>query len=416
MATKLLTNASLAPMSGAQSCGLIEHAAVVIEGEKIAWAGPMSELDGLRLADCAEQIDCQTRLVTPGLIDCHTHIVYGGDRASEFELRLEGASYEEIARSGGGIISTVNQTRKASVQALFAAANARLRGLMNEGVTTLEVKSGYGLDCETELKMLEVADLLARENQIKIQKTFLGAHALPPEFAGRKEAYIQHVCDVMLPAAYQAGLVDAVDGFCEGIAFSVAQISAVFDKAQQLGLPIKLHAEQLSHRGGAVMASSRGALSVDHVEYLKPGEAGKLAQNNTVAVLLPGAFYTLGESQLPPVRALAAHGVAMAVATDLNPGSSPLHSLLLAMNMACTLFSLTPKQALAGTTIHAARALGMDKEKGSIEAGKIADLVIWDTDNPAMLSYQIGTNPCLNVMVAGSWRKKLLPGEYRDNE
>lgn len=416
MRSKLLTNASVVTLCDQQSYGLIENAALVIEGEKIAWVGSMSELDNDIHLNAAEKIDCQQRLVTPGLIDCHTHIVYGGDRAVEFEMRLEGASYEEIALSGGGIISTVNQTRKASTSVLYTSANTRLHGLMNEGVTTIEIKSGYGLDSDTEIKMLEVADQLAKFNHMTVQKTFLGAHALPPEFAGQKDAYIKHVCDVMLPSAHEAGLVDAVDGFCEGIAFSVEQISAVFDTARDLGLPVKLHAEQLSHMGGAVMAASRGALSVDHIEYLKHGEASILAENNTVAVLLPGAFYTLRETRLPPVKALVEQGVAIAIATDLNPGSSPLNSLLLAMNMACTLFSLTPTQALAGTTINAAKALGLDKDIGSIEAGKIADLVIWDTDNPAMLSYQIGANPCLNVMMAGKWRKKQLPGQYKDDE
>ena len=414
MKTKQLINATVATMRDAHCYGLIENAAVVIEGEKIAWVGPQQELDATAYPDTVEQIDCQQRLLTPGLIDCHTHIVYGGERAREFEMRLEGASYEEIALAGGGIVSTVKQTRDSSLQALFESANSRLLGLMDEGVTTIEIKSGYGLDCDTEIKMLKVADQLAKHNRIRTQKTFLGAHALPPEFAGEKDAYIKKVCDEMLPAAHQANLVDAVDGFCEGIAFSVDQISTVFDKAQDLGLPIKLHAEQLSHLGGAIMAANKGALSVDHIEYLQEHEASILAQHNTVAVLLPGAFYTLRETQLPPVKALTQNGVAIAIATDLNPGSSPLNSLLLTMNMACTLFYLTPTQALAGVTINAAKALGMDKDIGSIETGKSANLVIWDTDNPAMLSYQIGANPCLNVMIAGDWRKKQLSGHYSD--
>ncbi len=412
MDTTLIVNATLATLKDEKSYGLIEHAALVVVGDKIAWVGPMTGLDSGLYENAAQKVDCQHRLVTPGLIDCHTHTVYGGDRAREFEMRLEGASYEEIATSGGGILSTVSQTRNASMQALFTAANSRLAGMMDEGVTTIEIKSGYGLDSQTEIKMLAVADQLAKHNSIRVQKTFLGAHALPPEFAGQKDAYIKYVCDEMLPAAHEAGLVDAVDGFCEGIAFSVEQISAVFDKARDLGLPIKLHAEQLSHLGGAVMAASRGALSVDHIEYLRADEARVLADNKTVAVLLPGAFYTLKETRLPPVSTLSEEGVAVAIATDLNPGSSPLHSLLLAMNMACTLFSLTPTQALAGTTINAARALGLDKDVGSIEVGKIADLVIWDTDNPAMLSYQIAANPSLNIMIAGEWRKKQLPGRY----
>ena len=408
MTKKLLINATVATLKNDQSYGIIENAAIATQAEKIIWIGPMSDLDPDLSNNAHEQVNCQHRLITPGLIDCHTHIVYGGDRAGEFEMRLEGVSYEELALRGGGILSTVNNTRQASLQSLFASAQSRLNGLMNEGVTTIEIKSGYGLDADTEIKMLSVADQLDKQNQITVQKTFLGAHAMPSEFAGQKQAYINHVCDVMLPAVHATGWVDAVDGFCEGIAFSVEQMAAVFDKALDLNLPIKLHAEQLSHLGGAVMAASRGALSVDHIEYLQPDEARVLAKSGTVAVLLPGAFYTLKETQLPPVKALVDNGVAIAIATDLNPGSSPLNSLLLTMNMACTLFSLTPTQALAGTTINAAKALGMDKHIGSLEVGKYADLVIWDTDNPAMLSYQIGANPCLNVMKAGQWRKNQL--------
>lgn len=289
--------------------------------------------------------------------------MYAGDRATKFEKRLQGASYEEIAQSGGGINSTVTQTRKASQQVLYAQADSRLTGLMNEGVTTLEIKSGYGLDSDNEIKMLRVADQLAKTRQIRIQKTFLGAHTLPPEYASQKDAYIDQVCNVMLPAAFEAGLVDAVDGFCESIAFSVEQMQRVFD------------------------------------------EARLLAANKTVAVLLPGAFYTLDKTQKPPVKALRECNVPIAIATDLNPGSSPLNSLLLAMNMACTLFSLTPIEALAGTTINAAKALGLDRVIGSLAVGKSADLVIWNTDNPAMFAYQIGANPCLSTMVAGEWRK-----------
>ena len=409
MPYKLITNATLATMQEDQSYGLIPSAAIVIKGKHIEWLGPMSSIPGELTDHSIEHLDCSNRLVTPGLIDCHTHLVYAGDRASEFELRLEGASYEQIAQHGGGINSTLKQTRKASQETLFSQANSRLAGLMNEGVTTLEIKSGYGLDRDNEIKMLEVADQLARTNRIRIQKTFLGAHALPPEFADQKDMYIEHICNVMLPAAFEAGLVDAVDGFCDGIAFSVEQMERVFDKAQSLGLPVKLHAEQLSHLGGAAMAAQKGALSVDHIEHLHPDEAQLLANNKTVAVLLPGAFYTLGETVKPPVQALREHQVPIAIATDLNPGSSPLHSLLLAMNMACTLFSLTPVEALAGTTINAAKALGLDKDIGSLEIGKSADLVIWDTDNPAMLAYQIGANLCLSTMIAGEWRKNKLP-------
>ncbi len=408
MPTKIISNATLATLRDDQSYGLIPSAAIAIKDGKIAWLGPMTSIPDEISSQSTELMDCGNRLLTPGLIDCHTHIVYAGDRATEFEKRLQGASYEEIAQNGGGINSTVTQTRNASQQALYAQADSRLSGLMNEGVTTLEIKSGYGLDTDNEIKMLKVADQLAKTRQIRIQKTFLGAHTLPPEYAGQKDAYIDQVCDVMLPAAFAAGLVDAVDGFCENIAFSVEQMERVFDKAQSLGLSIKLHAEQLSHLGGAVMAAQRGALSVDHIEHLHPDEAQLLTANNTVAVLLPGAFYTLGETLKPPVQALRENRVPIAIATDLNPGSSPLNSLLLAMNMACTLFSLTPVEALAGTTINAAKALGLDKEIGSLEVGKSADLVIWDTDNPAMLVYQIGANPCLRTMVAGEWRNNSI--------
>jgi imidazolonepropionase len=408
MPYKLITNATLATMRDDKSYGLIQSAAIAIKGNTIEWLGPMSSIpDGLTDRSF-ERLDCSNRLITPGLIDCHTHLVYAGDRASEFEQRLQGTSYQEITRHGGGISSTVKQTRMASQEMLFAQANSRLSGLMNEGVTTLEIKSGYGLDRDNEIKMLKVARQLAETRQIRIQKTLLAAHALPPEYSDQKDAYIDHVCNDILPAAFETGLVDAVDGFCDEIAFSVEQMERVFDKAQSLGLALKLHTEQLSYSGGAVMAAQRGALSVDHLEHLRPSEASLLATHNTVAVLLPGAFYTLKETILPPIQALREHKVSMAVSTDLNPGSSPLNSLLLAMNMACTLFSLTPVEALAGTTISAAKALGMDNEIGSLEVGKSADLVIWDTDNPAMLSYQIGANPCLSTMISGKWRKHTL--------
>ena len=405
MSLKLISNATLATLQDDQSYGLIPSAAVAIKDDKIAWLGAMPSIPDQFLSDSIECVDCNNRLLTPGLIDCHTHIVYAGDRATEFEKRLQGVSYEEIARTGGGINATVTQTRNASRETLFNQASSRLAGLMNEGVTTFEIKSGYGLDSDNEIKMLQVAEQLARTNHIRIQKTFLGAHTLPPEYVEQKDAYIDHVCDVMLPAAFEAGLVDAVDGFCDGIAFSVMQMERVFDKAQSLGLPVKLHAEQLSYLGGAVMAAQRGALSVDHLEHLHPDNAPLLAENKTVAVLLPGAFYTLSETLKPPVKALREHKVPIAIATDLNPGSSPLNSLLLAMNMACTLFSLTPLEALAGTTINAAKALGLDNDIGSLEVGKSADLVIWDTDDPAVLAYQIGANPCLSTMIAGEWRK-----------
>ena len=411
MSTRIFTNATLATMAQPSGYGLIPSASLVVENDRITWLGPNQQLPE-KYKTCAHRhIDCENRLVTPGLIDCHTHLVYGGHRAQEFEMRLEGASYQQIAEAGGGINSTVRHTRQAGEEELFETANKRLKGLMNEGVTTVEIKSGYGLSTENEIKMLKVASKLADQNSIRVQKTFLGAHALPAEYQGDKEIYIDVVCNQMLPAVVAAGLVDAVDGFCEGIAFSLKQMERVFDKAAEYDLPIKLHAEQLSHLGGAVMAANRGALSVDHIEYLKAEEAEILAQNNTVAVLLPGAFYTLKEKQLPPVQALRKHNVPIAIATDLNPGSSPLHSLLLAMNMACTLFSLTPTEALAGVTINAAKALGSAHEIGSLEVGKYADLVIWDIDHPAVLAYEIGANHCQAVMVNGQWRKNELTQE-----
>jgi imidazolonepropionase len=405
MSQTLLINATLACVDEASNgYGLLADAALLVDGERIAWLGPMRDCPDVT---GAERFHCGGRLVTPGLVDCHTHLVYGGDRADEFEQRLEGASYAEIAAAGGGIVSTVNATRAASEAQLFEQALPRLRQLMSEGVTTVEIKSGYGLDTANEIKMLRVAAGLEQELGLRVHKTFLGAHALPPEFAGRAEDYITQVCDEMLPAAHAEGLVDAVDVFIESIAFSVEQGERVFDRAQQLGLPIKAHVEQLSDLGGAVMAARRGALSVDHLEYLVAADAAVLADNHCVAVLLPGAFYVLREQQLPPLAALREHGVAMALATDANPGSSPLHSLLLTMNMACTLFRMTPAEALRGVTLNGARALGLEQQTGSLEIGKLADLVVWDVDRPALLSYRIGMNPCAAVMQGGKWRAQV---------
>jgi len=403
MSQTLLINATLARVDEAGSgYGLLADAALLVDGERIAWLGPMRDCPA---TPGAERFDCGGRLVTPGLIDCHTHLVYGGDRADEFERRLEGASYAQIAAAGGGIVSTVNATRAASEAQLFEQALPRLRQLMSEGVTTVEIKSGYGLDSANEIKMLRVAAALERELGLRVHKTFLGAHALPPEYAGRADDYIALVCDEMLPAAHAEGLVDAVDVFIESIAFSVEQGARVFDRAQQLGLPIKAHVEQLSNLGGAVMAARRGALSVDHIEYLAAADVPALAASGCVAVLLPGAFYVLREQQLPPLVALREHGVALALATDSNPGSSPLHSLLLTMNMACTLFRMTPAEALRGVTLNGARALGLARHTGSLEAGKLADLAVWDVDRPALLSYRIGMNPCAAVMQGGKWRE-----------
>jgi len=403
MSQTLFINATIACLDSESGYGLREHGALLVDADKVAWVGAMQDQSA---ASDAEVFDCAGRLLTPGLIDCHSHLVYGGDRADEFEKRLEGVSYAQIAQQGGGIVSTVNATRAASEAELFAQALPRLNSLLDEGVTTLEIKSGYGLDSDNEIKMLRVAQKLESEFQIRVQKTFLGAHALPPEYAGRSDDYIALVCDEMLPRAYAEGLVDAVDVFIESIAFSLEQGARVFDCAQALGLPIKAHVEQLSDLGGAVMAAARGALSVDHIEYLAAADVARLAQSETVAVLLPGAFYVLRETQLPPLAALREHNVPLALATDANPGSSPITSLLLIMNMACTLFRLTPTEALRGVTINAARALGLEAEIGSIEVGKQADIVVWNVDKPSMLSYQIGINPCAAVMQAGNWRSQ----------
>jgi imidazolonepropionase len=341
-------------------------------------------------------------LVTPGLIDCHTHLVYGGDRAHEFELRLNGASYEDIAKRGGGIASTVQATRNATPEQLKAQSTVRLKQLLSEGVTTLEIKSGYGLALESERKMLQVARALVEDFAVDVRTTFLGAHALPPEFAGQPEAYVDEVLR-MLPELCTEGLVDAADGFCERIAFSPAQIRRVFEAAAGLGLPVKLHAEQLSDSGGAALAASFKALSCDHLEWLSEAGAQAMAQVGTVAVLLPGAFYFLRETRLPPVELLRSRGVPIAIATDCNPGSSPCTSLLLMLNMACTLFRLTPEEALAGVTRHAAKALGL-ADRGELAAGKRADFVLWNVKRPAQLSYGLGANPCLQTVYQGEPR------------
>ena len=388
----LLTNATLATMSGTAPYGLVPEGAVLIEGDRIAWVGPAAEAPS-----AAEIRDLGGALVTPALIDCHTHVVHGGNRAAEFEMRLKGASYAEIAQAGGGIVSTMAATRGTGEAALLAQALARVDALIAEGVTTLEVKSGYGLDVETELKMLRVARGIAGARPVEVVTSFLGAHAVP---AGTDaDRYIDEICIPALRAARAEGLVDAVDGFCEGIAFSPEQIARVFDVARALGLPVKLHAEQLSHLGGTRLAARYGALSADHVEYATADDARAMAAAGTVAVLLPGAFYTLHETQRPPVEAFRAHGVPMALATDCNPGSSPMTSLLLTMNMGCTLFGLTPEEALRGVTVQAARALGLT-DRGAIAPGLRADLAIWDVESPAELAYRIGFNP-LRVRIFG---------------
>lgn len=386
-----LTNVHVATMvPGAMAYGLIQDACVVVQDGQITWVGTGSEMPSTFAG--VPRYDCDGRLMTPGFIDCHTHIVFGGDRAEEFEMRLEGASYEDVARAGGGILSTVKATRAASVETLVELATPRLNALMREGVTLIEVKSGYGLTMEAELNMLRAARMLGDRHPARVKTSFLGAHAVPPEFAGRADAYLDEVCIPTLRAAHAEGLVDAVDGFCEGIAFTAAQIERLFDVAAELNLPVKLHAEQLSHTGGARLVSRYGGLSADHLEYADAQDADAMASAGVVAVLLPGAFYTLHETQAPPVDALRSADVDMALATDCNPGSSPLTSLLLAMNMGCTLFRMTPEEALAGVTRNAAKALGVP-DVGQVRAGLRADLCLWDVKTPAELSYRIGFNP-----------------------
>lgn len=394
----LFTNAKLATLSGHQAYGLIEDGAIVVDGKKIVWVGEFDKLpDEYNSHDIH---DCSGRLITPGLIDCHTHIVHGGNRAAEFEMRLEGASYEEVARAGGGIVSTVTATRQASVDDLVASALPRLDALIAEGVCVVEVKSGYGLDEQTELNMLRAARRLQKERPIRIVTSFLGAHAVPKEYSGKADDYIDSVCIPTLEAAHGEGLVDAVDGFCENIAFTPSQIERVYIKAKELELPVKLHAEQLSNIGGTQLAAEYGALSADHIEYANKDDVAALASAGTTAVVLPGAFYTLHETQEPPIQYLRDHGVPIALATDCNPGSSPLASLLLTMNMACTLFRMTPEEALAGVTTHAAKALGMT-DTGTIEVGKRADFNIWNVEHPAELAYRIGFNPLQKRIFGG---------------
>ncbi len=372
--------------------GVIDNGAVAVREGRIVYAGAENELPSdLSMPD--EVIDCEGRWMTPALIDCHTHIVHGGHRAREFQLRLEGATYEEIARAGGGIASTVNATNALSVDELVESALPRLDALLSEGVSTVEVKSGYGLNIDAELRMLQAARQLEQLRPVRIVTSYLAAHVTPPAYKGRNADYIEEVVLPGLARAHSEGLVDAVDGFCEGLAFSPAEIARVFDGAKALGLPVKLHAEQLSDLGGAKLAASYGALSADHLEYLDAEGANAMAKAGAVAVLLPGAFYTLRETQLPPVEALRAAGTRIAIATDCNPGTSPLTSLLLTMNMSATLFRLTLEECLAGVTREAARALGILSETGTIEAGKSADLATWNIDQPAELIYRIGFNP-----------------------
>lgn len=385
-------------VEGGEAYGLIENGAIVVIDGKIAFVGPRHTVPpqwaSARLQDYG---DC---LITPALIDCHTHLVHGGSRAHEFELRLKGATYEEVARAGGGILSTVRATRNASVDELVASALPRLDGLIAEGVSTVEIKSGYGLEVESELNMLRAARALAQWRDVTIKTSFLAAHAIPPEYAGRADAYIDEVCLPALRAAYDEGLVDAVDGFCEGIAFSPAQIERLFVEASRLDLPVKLHAEQLSNLHGAALAARFNAMSCEHLEYVDADGVAAMAKARTIAVLLPGAFYTLREKQMPPVDEFRKAGVPIAISTDLNPGSSPMGSLLLALNMACTLFRLTPEEALAGATRNAARALRL-ADRGTIEVGKRADIAVWKVDLPAELAYRFGVNPLRERLIAG---------------
>jgi imidazolonepropionase len=398
----LLLDCRLATLcAGAAAYGAIERAALGWKDGKISFAAAQADLPGAPDALAAQVRSAGNAWITPGLIDCHTHLVFAGNRATEFELRLNGASYEQIARAGGGIVSTVEQTRAASEEELLAQSLPRARALLADGVTTLEIKSGYGLDLENESKMLRVARRIGTILGVTVRTTFLGAHAVAPEFAGRQSDYVNEVCVRMLPAIAREGLADSVDAFCEHIAFTPSETRRVFETARALGLPIKLHADQLSDLGGAALAAEFAALSADHLEYTSEAGVRALAAAGSVAVMLPGAFYTLRESKLPPIDLLRAHGVPMALATDVNPGTSPLLSLRHAANMACTLFRMTPEESLRGATVNAARALGLT-DRGTLEAGKRADFVIWDLDHPAELSYWIGGAPARQVFIGGN--------------
>lgn len=397
----LWTNIHLATMTdGGASYGEIEQGALAIAEGKIVWLGKEVDLPSFNTAR-VKVIDGQGQWMTPGLVDCHTHLVYGGNRANEFEMRLQGASYEEIANAGGGIVSTVKATREASESELLAAALPRLTTLHQQGVTSVEIKSGYGLDKANEIKMLKVAGQLSEKLPVTIKRTFLGAHALPFEYKDQPDAYIDLVCNEMMPEIAQENLADAVDVFCEGIGFNLEQTERVFAAAKKYGLPIKVHAEQLSDLGGTALAAQYQALSSDHVEFLSEQGVQAMSNADMVAVLLPGAFYFLRETQLPPIAALRKHQVPMAIATDANPGSSPINSIQLMLNMACTLFRLTPAEALAGVTCHGAKALGLDESKGMLKVGYDADLVCWNISRPAELCYQFGVNPLTSLIQNG---------------
>lgn len=400
MRTGAITHARIARLDDG-STAVTDDAAIAWRDGKIDWIGTSAAFERSDHPAVVAAMDAGGRLLTPGLIDCHTHLVFAGNRVMEFEQRLEGASYADIAKAGGGILSSIKGVRSTSEEDLLAQSLPRARSLLASGVTTLEIKSGYGLDLDNELKMLRVARRIGTELGITVRTSFLGAHALPPEYADRADAYIDLVCQTMLPAVAAAGLADAVDGFCENIAFSAAQMRRVFEAARAHDLPMKLHAEQLSNQGGARLVAEFGGLSADHLEYADEAAIQAMAAAGTVAVLLPGAFYALRETQLPPIDALRRHQVPMAVATDLNPGTSPLLSLPMAIGMACTLFRLTPTEALLGATVHAARALGLD-DRGSLAVGKIADLVLWNAGQPAELAYWVGGNLSHTVIAAGT--------------
>jgi imidazolonepropionase len=395
MKTQLWTGGRLATLVGDTAWGWVEQGALLTQGEHIVWAGAAADLTPELRADVAQTHDLGGAVVTPGLIDCHTHLVYGGQRAREFELRLQGASYEEIAKAGGGIRSSVAATRQATEHQLYAQAAYRLLNLMKEGVTTIEVKSGYGLSQASEAKMLRVARRLGGLG-VDVRTTYLGAHAVPAEFEGRADDYVQAVCD-WLPLLQREGLIDAVEGVCEGIGFSPAQTRKIFEAARAAGLPVKLHAEQLSDQGGSQLAAEFKALSCDHLEYLSAEGVAAMAEAGTVAVLLPGAYYFLRETKLPPVQALRDAGVPIAISTDHNPGTSPTLSLLLMLNMACTLFRLTPEEALRGVTVSAARALGL-ADRGQLAPGQRADFCLWDVEHPNELAYYFGRNPLRQVV------------------
>ena len=397
---RLLLDCTLATLSSESGYGLIEHGAIGWCDGVITHAGPMHALPGMAESLAATVESARGALVTPGLVDCHTHLVFGGDRADEFEMRLKGADYEAIARAGGGILSTVRATRAASEDQLFEQSLPRAHGLLRDGVTTMEIKSGYGLDLDTEIKMLRVARRIGEELDVTIRTTFLGLHALPPEYAGRRAEFVAAVCDEWLPRVAEEKLADAVDAFCEGIAFTPDEVCRCFERARELGLPVKLHADQLSDSGGASLAASFSALSADHLECAGAGAIGAMAGAGTIAVLLPGSFYALRETRLPPIDALRKQQVPMAVATDLNPGTSPLRSLRLAAGMACTLFRLTPDEALRAVTVNGARALGLH-DRGALAPGMRADIVVWDAHHPAELAYWIGGRLARRIFAGG---------------